>query len=74
MIKVLKSIVLNLIFLALLISITTVSCSNKEAYNYLQNISQDNCKKLPAVQYDDCVKNNSISHKEYEKERKKLIN
>ena len=58
--------------LVILISIGTVSCSNQEVYNHFKRTNTYNCQKLPATQYDDCIKNNSLSHNEYEKERKKL--
>jgi len=59
-------------FLVLLIGISTVGCSNKDLYEYIQEENKSNCSELPESQYNECIEHTKKSYKDYDKERKQM--
>ncbi|WP_157829160.1 hypothetical protein [Colwellia sp. 75C3] len=58
-----------------LVLISFSGCSNKELYESIQPKHNDNeCRKLPAHEYDECIKHETKSYEEYKKEREEVIN
>jgi hypothetical protein len=61
------------LFTVVLISFT--GCSSKELYESIQPKHNDNeCRKLPPHEYDECIKHETKSYEEYKKEREEIIN
>ena len=60
--------------LTVLILISFSGCSSKELYESTQpKYDENECRKLPPHQYDECIKTESKSYKEYQKEREDII-
>jgi hypothetical protein len=52
-----------------------IGCSSKELYESTQPKYGDNeCRKLPPNEYDECIKHETKSYEEYKKEREEVIN
>ncbi|PKI15950.1 hypothetical protein [Colwellia sp. 12G3] len=67
-------VVLKIVFFSLVL-ITFSGCSNQELYESTQPKYNDNeCRKLPAHEYDECMKHETKSYEEYKKEREEVIN
>lgn len=49
------------------------ACSNKQAYNAMQNNQRIECRKLPPTQIDQCLEENKQSYEEYKKEHEDYI-
>lgn len=58
------------IFLLLLI---VYGCSYREVYEGIQASNQNDCARLPASQYDECMEKANKSYEEYERERKEAL-
>lgn len=50
------------------------SCSNKAVYDNINLNNRNACKNLPASQYDECIKRNSKSYEEYERDMRGIGN
>lgn len=56
-----------------LIIIFLAACSNKAIYDNIQLNNRKDCVKLPHSQYEKCMGKINMSYKEYEKERKEVL-
>jgi len=61
--------------LFLVLFLTSIfGCSSKELYESIQpKYDENECRKLPPHQYEECIKTESKSFKEYQKEREEII-
>lgn len=62
-----KTILLNIIFLAL------AGCTTIAAYEGVQARNRLECSKLPPSQYEECINNANKSYEEYKHEREEAI-
>ena len=66
--------VVKSIFSALIL-ISFSGCTNKELYESIQpKYDKNECRKLPPHQYEECIKTESKSYEDYQKEREDIIN
>ncbi len=65
--------VIKTIFIVL-ISTSFLGCSSKELYESVQpKYDENECRQLPPHQYEECIKTEKKSYKEYQIERKDII-
>ncbi len=58
-----------------LVLTSVLGCSSKELYESVQpKYDQNECSKLPSLQYDECIRNEAKSYKDYQKEREEILN
>ncbi|WP_397472365.1 hypothetical protein [Rheinheimera sp.] len=62
-----KTVVLTLMLLFI------ASCSNKAAYQNLQQNKRNECMRAPAAEYDKCMQNMAQSYEEYERQRQQAL-
>ena len=62
------------IILFTIISLSFSGCSSKELYESIQpKYDENECRKLPPHQYEECIKTESKSYDEYKKDREDII-
>ena len=67
-------VVTKIAFLTFLL-ITFTGCSSKALYESIQpKYDENECRKLPPHQYDECIKHEAKSYEEYKKEKEQVIN
>lgn len=49
------------------------SCSNKAAYQNLQQNKRNECMRAPAAEYDKCMQSMAQSYEEYERQRQQAL-
>lgn len=60
----------KLALMALAVALTAVAgCSNKAVYQNLQLNKKQECRQLPATEYDNCMRSMAQSYEEYERQR-----
>jgi len=60
------------IFFILMLLALNSGCTNKQIYEHIQKDALRECRKLPATEYQQCVKSHSESFESYTQERAKL--
>lgn len=56
-----------------LVILSTTGCSNKAIYDSLRANHRNMCSKEPPSTYFECVENTKKSYREYERERRELL-
>ena len=58
----------------MLIFLSFSGCSSKELYESTQpKYDENECRKLPPHQYEDCINQDAKTYEEYKREREKII-
>ena len=70
-----QSTVVQKSILPVLILILFSGCSSRELYESTQpKYGENECRQLPPDQYDDCIKMETKSYEEYQKDREEILN
>jgi hypothetical protein len=57
-----------------LVWLSLIGCSSKELYESTQpKYDENECRKLPPYQYDECINQEAKTYEEYKKEREEII-
>ena len=59
--------------LTLMTLVVNSGCTNKQVYENIQRDAIRECRKLPATDYEECLKSHSESFKSYTQKREELI-
>ena len=58
----------------LLVSLSFSGCSSKELYESTQpKYNENECRKLPPHQYEECINQESQTYEEYKRARQEII-